>query len=293
MWIYGIAGFVFLVSLLGALTIAARKFRHLALIDTEALPKERDRQKKRLLIEQRLMRMAFDWWSGLKDSAAGPMDRLGARFREAYARAIEFERDLGPKPSVTPASVRERIAALLAEAESLAAAGRLTDAERRYVEIVKLNSRHVGAYRGLGKLYVDLKQWGQARETLQFLIKVVARSGCAHARAAEAKRFTEQGLTCTATSAEHAEMARDYLALGGICQELGDLPSAKRALEGALVFEPNNPRYLDLFLEACILVGDRERGLGTFAKLQEANPDNQKLPSLYERLVHLPSKEQN
>ncbi len=290
MWLYWVAGVIFLLSFGGALSIAARKFRQLSLIDTAALPQERDRQKKRRLIEQRLTRFAFDWWEGLKEQAAAPMTRWGKRFREAYARAIEFERNLGPKPSVTPASVRERIAELLGEAQSLAASGRLTEAERRYVEIVKLNSRHVGAYRGLGKLYVDFKQWQQARETLRFLIKVVARSGCAHARAAAAGQFAEQGLACNATPAEHAEMARDYLALGGVSQELGDLPGAKRALEGALVFEPNNPRYLDLFLEACILVGDRERGMEAFEKLQAANPDNQKLPALHERLLHLPSK---
>jgi tetratricopeptide (TPR) repeat protein len=179
------------------------------------------------------------------------------------------------------------------EAENFVKDKKFTEAEARFVEVVKLNPRHVGAYRGSGETYAELKQWAQAKETMNFLIKTVAKTGCAHARAAEARQFDLKGIQCSATQAEHAEMARDYLVLGGVCQEMQDFRSMQRSFESALLFEPNNPKYLDLFLEACILVGDRENGLRSFEKLKEANPENQKLQSIYERLMAVPVKPVN
>lgn len=284
MLIYLVAGGVFLASLAAVIIIVARKFPQLTMIDVDALPKERDRQKKMELIERRVLRSVSGWWSGVREKASGPLGHVGEAFREAYERALAAERRFATKPSVTPVVIREKINSLMSEAALLAKESRFAEAETRFIEVIRLNSRHVGAYRGLGEAYVELKQWAQAKETMEFLIRTVARSGCAHARAAQARRFDIKEITCNASQAEHAEMARDYLMLGGVCQESGDLRCAQRSFECALVFEPNNPRYLDLFLEACILVGDREKGMVAFGKLKEANPDNQKLTSLQERL---------
>ena len=286
--LYIICAALLILSAIIILVIIARKFRQLTLIDVDSLPQEREQQKKKEIIELRVARMVSAWWDRCREKAGAPVGHVKQRFRAAYRRVLEIERQLVPKKADTPSSIRERILSLIVEAEALAKADKLLEAEKKYVEAAGLNVRNATVYRGLADVYVRLKQWSQAKETLGFLVKVAAKSGCMHARVAYGQKWGIKGIQCSATQAEHTELARDYLMLGGVCQELGDFDCSRRAFASALVFEPSNPRYLDLLLEACILVGDKAMALDTFAKLKEANPDNQKLPALYERVVAIP-----
>ncbi len=288
MSLYIICAALFILSAVIILAVIVRKFRQLTLIDVEALPQERALQKKKEIIELRVARKVTSWWNRWREKAAGPIERVKEKFRGAYRRVQEIERQLTPKKPETPINVRERILQLIADAETLVKADRLAEAEKKYLEAAGLNVRNVTVYRGLADIYVRLKQWPQAKETLGFLVKIAAKSGCMHARVAYSQKWEIKGIQCSASQAEHAELARDYLVLGGVCHELGDFDCSRRAFASALVFEPANPRYLDLLLEACILVGDKAMALDTFAKLKEANPDNQKLPALYEKVVAIP-----
>ena len=290
MWFYAVCLVIFVISLLAVLAIVYGKFGQVSLIDTDTLPQERDRRKKRQIISERVRRLTA---AGLAIAGAWSRDRAEAMRREYAAlvsRLQELERQYGPKLTITPAAVREQALKLSAAGLEHEQAGRWAEAEKSYLEMAKLNVRNVTAYRGLARVYAGLKQWPQAKETLQFLIKLAARGGCGHARAAVGLKIGVRGLACSATQAEHAELAADYLSLAVTCREMGDTDCARRAYAGALVFEPANPKYLDLFLEACILVGDKGGALAAFTKLKEANPENQKLRALFEKINSLVSK---
>ncbi|MEY4744907.1 MAG: hypothetical protein RL272_852, partial [Candidatus Parcubacteria bacterium] len=93
---------------------------------------------------------------------------------------------------------------------------------------------------------------------------------------------------CQASASAHADIAAGCFDLGLAAQAAGDARDARSAFERAVAFEPANPRHLDLLLDACILEGDKSRASEVFARLKSANPENNKLDSLAERIAAMP-----
>jgi tetratricopeptide (TPR) repeat protein len=275
------------------IVIVARKFPQLTLIDTSALPKERDAMKKKAIIKDRVDRKLGVWGRGLLDLLARPIEAVRNAFRRQYRRVLALDRQLRHRP-LDPAAARQMVRELLDQAVALMSDGKLPEAEKKYVEIISLDRKNVLAYRGLGVLYLGNRQYAQAKETLGFLVKLVVKNGCAYAKAAQSGAPDRQRVPeaadkrCVESPAEHAEMAKDNVNLGLTLKAMGEHRPARMAFEGAVLFEPSNPKYLDLLLEACILEGAKERAWEIFDRLREVNPENQKLDSLRERVEQIP-----
>ncbi len=282
MWFYAIAGVVILACATLLAGIAARKFPQLSLIDTDAIPKERDAQKKKEIIKDRVDRMAVAWGKRILAALAPIAGRIREAFRAKYRTILDLERQyFHPKP-LSAAERREKIAALLAAGAASAKSGAVADAERSFIDVITLDRRNRDAYHALGELYLDAKRYDQAKETITYLVKMSRKArGCIH----ENGKFRGE---CQAAPAVHAEFAEHYLDLGLACQALDELSEARLAYEHAVGFAPANPRYLDLLLETCILEGDKEKAQHVFWRLREANPENQKLGAISERIAAIP-----
>jgi tetratricopeptide (TPR) repeat protein len=178
------------------------------------------------------------------------------------------------------------------EAIELVKEGKGDDAEKKYVEIIKIDPRNLAAYRGLGDLYLDAKNYLQAKETFEFLVKMSVKECCVANKGRAGRSWDHEEVeSCPASPAVQAEIAKNYLSLSNACRLAGDLTGERLSLESALAHEPANPKHLDLLIEACILEGDKERALAVFGKLKEVNPENQKLGILYEKIMALPARE--
>lgn len=293
MLFYAICFIIIAISAGGILMIAARKFPQLTLIDTSSLPKEREAQKKKEIIKSRVHRKMSDWGSDLLEKFLQPFVRMQNAFRRHYRKLLTLDKQLRHK-ALDPAALRQRVRQLLDEAGKLLADGDSSGSEKKYIEVISLDKKNVQAYRGLGVLFLGNKQYVQAKETFGFLVKTLAKGGCAFAKAAqggapEKAKIAEGGdKRCVESPAEHAEMAKDYLNLGLTHKALGEAKVARLSFEGAVLFEPSSPKYLDLLLEACILETNKERAWDVFDRLQAVNPENQKLESLRDRIVQMP-----
>lgn len=293
MLFYAICGAIIAISTGGILVIVVRKFPQLTLIDTASLPKERESKKKKDIIKDRVGRKMSGWGRNLLETAARPFELLRGAFRRQFRRLLTLDKQLRQK-TLDPAAQRQKIRDLLEQASGFTAQGNLSEAEKRYIEVISLDRKHVAAYRGLGVLYLGNKQYMQTKETLGYLVKLMAKGGCAYAKAAqhsapERQRIPESAdKRCAESPTEHAEMAKDHLNLGLTLKALDEARPSRLAFEGAVLFEPSNPKYLDLLLEACILEGNKERAWEVLDRLQAVNPENQKLDALRERISQLP-----
>jgi len=276
------------------LAIVIRKFPQLTLIDTAALPKERETRKKKEIIHERVGRMAAENWRGFAAKVGPVLKKIQAWFRRQYTKVLVLDykyQTAKPEDKPLPISdLRAIVDRLQDEAAELVKEGKGSEAEKKYVEIIKIDPKNLGAYRGLGELYLDAKNYLQAKETFEFLVKMSVKECCV-AHKGRAGRFpdAEEGGSCPASPAVQAEIAKNYLSLSNACRLAGDPTGARLALESALGHEPANPKHLDLLIEACILEGDKERALAVFGKLKEVNPENQKLGILYEKIMALPA----
>ncbi|MFA6603703.1 MAG: tetratricopeptide repeat protein [Patescibacteria group bacterium] len=289
MTFYLVAFSIVIGSLLGVAVILARKFPQLTLIDTATLPKERENKKKKEIIHERVGRMSIDSWRRFCDRVGPFFGRIRAGFRAQYRRLLQLEKKFQEPATVPPtptvAEVRESAAQLIAEASELLVLGKTPEAEKKYLEAIKLDQRNAEAYRGLGQIYLEAKNYSQAKETFEFLVRLSVKDQSAHGHAADHHRRT---VPCSAPPAVQAEIAKSYFDLSNACRAMGDVAGAREALEGAVAHEPANPKHLDLLIEACILVGDKGRAMEVFGQLKAANPDNQKLQSLYDRIAAMP-----
>jgi tetratricopeptide (TPR) repeat protein len=290
MWFYLPFFAVIAVSLFTLGGIVARKFPQLTLIDAESLPKERDAKRKREIIRRRVDRLAGAWGRKFAADVLKSLETARERFREQYRKVLALERKYRKELRLTPAAVREKVPGLLVEAAALVNEGKAAEAEKKYIEVVSLDSRSADAYRGLARLFLDDKRYEQARETFAYLIRMAVKENrCLHGKG----RHSFSGAvpnpgSCPASSLTHADIAKHCVDLAYACQSLGDVPGTVEAYERAVAMEPSNPRHLDLLLDACILGGDKVRASEVFGRLAEVNPENNKLSLLQEKIASLP-----
>lgn len=293
-----VVALVFIAVCLAAIAgIIVRKFPQLTLIDAEALPKERETRKKKDIIHERVGRITAEWWKNFAARVGPWIWRLRQAFRRAYSRILRLDHYFqGKKPAAAPAPVplaeaRESVERMLREAAAAFKDGRIDQAEKGYVEIIKADPKNAEAYRGLGDLYLETKNHAQARETFAFLVKMTVRSCClAHKGRACSETDIRDLTPCPAAPAIQGDIAKNYYSLAVACRAAGDLAGARAALEGAVAHEAANPKHLDLLIDTCILEGDKDRALEAYGKLKEVNPENQKLGALFEKISAMPAK---
>lgn len=277
-------------------SVLVKKFPQLKLIDLSTLAKERHAEVKTRIIKNR-----FDRGLGaIQDKTATAVDKASSSVKGVFERAygslkrMESRMDGGRRKPAKPTRIATHATLMpdapsgLETAEQARKEARYEDAEKAYIEVLKADAKDVDAYRGLADLYIEQKLYDQAAETLEFLLRLTGDDDRALGRLgqveasrgnfeqAEARYLRSIELSANAT-AYRAELGKVYLAAG----------DAKRAFEqfrAALHSEPHNPKYLDYFLEASILVGDPEAARGALGALEEVNPENAKLEEFRTRI---------
>lgn len=280
-----------LITIVGAYliwTVVGKKFPQLKLIDLKTLAKERHAQ-----VKSRIMRDRFDRSMGsLQKRSASFAGRLRSRIGKAYGGLYEKLKTMEAEAEAASPDAPEvrdsRAAKLLAAAAEALEEERLEDAEKRYIDVLRIDPHHIDAYRGLSEVYIDRKAYDQAKETLEFLLKLNKDDDRAFERLGaievfkgnfrEAEERFLKSIDIAGNVASHrVQLAKVYLQTG---EERKAWEQFRRALEA----EPYNPKYLDYFLETSILVGDAEAAAEALEALEAANPENAKLDDFRERV---------
>ena len=287
---YAVVFVVIIAGLAGIAVVVVRKFPQLSLIDTAALPLERDAKKKKAIIQERVSRMTGAFGRRIAAALTKLFELLRDRFRASYRKLLLLERQYRLEKPLPPEEAAAKIAALTADAEHLLKSGEYGDAEKRYIEVLSIDGRSADAYWGLGALYIEAKRYEQAKETYAFLVRMLRKgSRCVHGDDGALAPGRERA----ADAAAHGDIAAGYFDLGLAARSAGDARGARAAFERAVAFEPANPRHLDLLLDACILEGDKSNASEVFARFSAANPENNKLDSLAARIAAMPETSQS
>lgn len=286
-------------ALIGVIVIVTRRFPSLAAIDTSTIPAERHDELKARLIEERLRRKAGRLLTAVGVRLKPIGTSLRAELQRRYRQLLELEQRYRTRATTGLGTPEEQIKVAatvqsrLAEATQALHEGNLTTAEQRAIEAIRINPRSVAAYRLLANVYLEQKEYEQARETLTFIMgrlhvaddELFAELGLAAAgegNLEEAKHDLEQSIRLKGSAAEH------YLDLCRVNLMLGDSAAAFDNCRTAVELEPNNPKYLDALVEASIISGKRDWAKETLEKLRGVNPENQKLEVLAARIEAMP-----
>lgn len=282
------------------LFVLGRHWKEIRLLDPESIQEEREKQKRDQILLQRFDRMRAEKVAPVRAVGQRIVHGVKTRFHEVYIRLVRLERSYRqakmPFASMTP-STKDRLKLILNEARSLARDLKWAEAERRYLEALGMDSHAWDAYKGLGQIYLKQDLLPQATETYEFLLKSKMADDVVYAALAEiaekqgdlvkSEDFRLRAVEERPRLANrHAELAEFYLDHE---QPERAWPPIKRAVE----LDPKSSRYLELSLEAAILLGDREEARRRYDKLRLLSQDRPKLQALKDRIDALASDRDN
>lgn len=249
--------FLLAIGVISIVIILIRKMPQLRVINVDSIAKERTRKIKEQIILQKLQRASGAKLKGLSSFAVmtgRTVSRTGRRVVQRLYSLEQYYQKLKRSASEGQhAYDAETIHRLVEDAETLRQKDELIPAEKIYIDIISHNPKSVDAYEGLGNLYLANGQFEQARETLQFSLRLSPNDASVFVSLAELEIRCDQ----------------PKVALGHL----------KKAIQK----RPKNPKYLDLYIEVSLKAGSLKDASEGIKRLKEVNPENQKIKDFEER----------
>ena len=244
-------------GLIVIIVLLVRAMPKLRVISVDSIPKERARRVKEKIILQKMQRMGgerFRVVSKFLIATGNTVTRTGRRVvQRLYAIEQYYEKLKRSSSEGVHAYDAETMTRLVKEAEELVSKDETIPAEKIYIDIISHNPKSVDAYEGLGNLYLSNSQLDQARETLQFALRLSPDDASILVSLAELE-----------LKGENAKAAVVHL-------------------RKAILKRAKNPKYLDFYIEASLKAGSLKDAQEGIHMLKEVNPENQKIQDFEER----------
>jgi tetratricopeptide (TPR) repeat protein len=231
--------------------IVVRKFSVLANLDVENIPREKEARFKEQIISGRLKRNIIKWGSKLMIFLRPAVNAVGNFFKWINNKLHELKETYKSQEVLPKEEAGRKADELLGEIDELIKEEKLDEAEKKLIEIINLDNKNVEAFRALGELYYERKNYEEAKQTFEHVLKL-----------------------------EEEESAEVFFDLSLVYKDMGNTKEAINNIKKALKLEPNNPRYLDTFFDISIINEYKAGALEAYEKLKEVNPENQKLDEM-------------
>ncbi len=276
-----------LISLAVIIIIAVRKFPVLANLDIESIQAERESKFKERIISNRIKRNFFKYYVKIARVVKPIGQAIGNFFKWGQVRLAEYKESHSIN-DVNREKGQQVINKLFADIEDLIKKEDLEKAEDKLVEVIGLDSKNIKAFKSLGDLYFERKDYHEAKQTFEHVLKLLEKEESTYSPTPLAVEDGRGGLA-------EEEDARDITSqLAGVYFDLAIVDKATDNFDGALAsinkafkLEPNNPRYLDTKLEISIIKKDKISALEAYDNLVKVNPENQKLADFKEKIDEL------
>lgn len=280
-----------IVSLIVIIVIYARHRAQIGAIAVHELADEKQRQLKKIMAEQRLVRklqtsirQTSTFFKPVVSLGKTQISRLQKKIKDLEERYTVERLTVKSITKQGQESLQQRIEKLLEMAEKQYDSEEYTAAEETYISIIKLDPQSIDAFMGLGVVYSIQKKYNQALEVYGYVLKVLEDQSASDVHMIA---LGQQEATTDIQTVLHTTRARVYFFTAQIHKELGEYGECLKLLQETVALEPANPKYLDALLDISIIQKDKKLANETFFKLKKANPDNKKLDEYQELLTGL------
>lgn len=249
-----------LISLTVIIIIIVKKFPALANLDVNNMPKEKEAKFKEQIISGRLKRNIVMRTSKLARLAKPALEAVGSFFKWSYNKLHELKDSYKSeeKENLSKSEIVAHVEEFFGEFDKLIKEEKNEEAEKKLIEIINLDNKSVKAFRALGELYRERKDYVEAKQTFEHVLRL-----------------------------EKEESGETYFDLALVGMDSEDFAGALFNIKKALEVEPDNPRYLDTLLEISIINKDKAGALEAYKRLKKSNPENQKLDEMKEQIEKL------
>jgi tetratricopeptide (TPR) repeat protein len=263
-------------------------FRHLPdlkNLDINSLPEEKQNEAKVKILQAKFTRNSDHFRKKARSIWVGQKNFLANKFSgfKLWVRELEEQYHLRGEQK-PPESIQE----LIATAQELIKKEELVEAEKKLIAVIARERKNTLAYKLLGDLYFDRKDYRQAEEIFNYLLKLEMmkekKAGHSTLSALKGARLEDLENDFLETLDIDPMIAVYYDDLGQIYELTDKDNKALDCYLKATAISPNNPKYLDKLTELSIRLGDKGLAKKTFNRLREINPENGKLADFKEAL---------
>ena len=273
------------------IVIYIKHFPQIVAIDTKELPEEKQHQVKIIMAEQRLGRRLKRWWMFIQ-KVLKPLFSLIRTIATSWQQRIaeleeRYKIERLTNKSATESgqeSLRFKVDRLVKQAQDYANQQDYIKAEEVFIGVIKLDPQSIDAFEGLGEVYTKQKKFEEAEEVYKYILKFIQDQDESELSLSS---IVQDGSEENRHSMVMNIRARILYELALVYKLQGLVDKQYNALKEAVEYEENNPKYLDAFLDICIINKDKKLSRETFLKLKQVNPDNKKLDEFAERLEAL------
>lgn len=283
------------LSLAFVIWLVIRNFPRLTNINVDNLPDVKVRKQKETILKNRLERSWTDVFDKIKSLGEPLHDKVQDKFKNYYRKLKSVEKDLRRRSFEKLTSSVDKskaIDGILTTAKQKINSEEYQEAEETILDAIAIDPHSIEAYKLLAEVYRLKKEYTQAKETLEYLLKLThtedpdvyySLADIAKERG-NLKQAEEDYIKSISLSDDN------YLYLLSLAEVYMDLEEEEKALETAqkaLLLAPNNPKILDFLINISIIMSDKELALEYLDKLREINPENQKIVDFGERIDNL------
>ncbi len=252
-----------IISLIIILSIIIRKFPSLAILDVESIPEEKEAKFK-----ERIMKDRFDRELGKLGSEFARIwqtisKKLKSFFSFLYNNLQERKKKYQSQNKLSFTKKKQRTAKIIVEVDENIVQEDYVAAEKKAIEILNYDSHNQEAFEHLGKIYLALKKYDEAKETHYFILKLLQEKG------------------------DQMGQAETHFILSEIAEKMDNIQEALQEIHRALAITSNNPRFLDRLVAICVEMKDKKEAVEACRKLTDANPENQKLREWWQKIHEL------
>ena len=264
-------------------------------VNVDNLPEVKVQRQKDAILKSRLERSWVDIFGKLKVLASPAKSRVNEKFKQYYKKLKDIERDLRRRGFEKLSSSVDRSQAIdeiLTAAKQHINSEKYNEGEDTILDAIAIDQHNIEAYKLLVEVYRLKKEYTQAKETLQYLLKLthsedpdVYYSLADIARARGNLKQAEEDYVKSISLSDDNYLY--LLSLAEVYRELEEEEKALQTAQRALLLAPNNPKILDFLINISIIMSDKELAADYLGRLKEINPENQKITEFMERLDNL------
>lgn len=265
---------VIVISFGVILFVWLRKFPKVKTLDVSTVPAARKAEVRDRILMERMKRSSRKSKEAVRKGASPLFKGLGGMvkklFKKVYDLETKYKKEAETKHPLKAGELKQKVKNLLKEAHKLAKDEKYQEAEKIYIEIISLDPRNQDTYKGLTDLYIEMKEYEQALQTAEFILKLEKKNS------KEVERTSETGEKYRTVSNAN-DLACAYSDIGYLYEMIGDKDKSAESYNKALDLEPNNPKNITQMMAVYIDQKKKSKALELLAHLEKINPQNQKL----------------
>lgn len=284
-----------IIAIIYIIFIIIKKFPKLININVENLPDFQNKKKKEEILKKRIINKFNKIKEGGKNILEPLNDDFKKYLKDGYDKLKKVEKELKNKSFEkldTKLDKSKLVNDLIIEAKQYISNQEYKKAETKLLDALDIDSYNQEVYKILANVYTQQKEYKQAKETLQYLLKlthnnddaVFSSLGDLAKERGNLKEAEEEYLKSISLSSDNYSY---FISLAEIYLELEEYKYALETAQRALILSSNNPKILDFLINVSIIIQDKELSLKYLDKLKEVNPDNNKITEFNERIDNL------